>query len=160
MVYEKLPATGSAELYVRDLSATTPVQFTNDAVDQDEPQFNKEGSRIVFSQDDGTGTGRHVIGMIASAGGAITVIDPFPGTDVSVRAPSMNYNSTRIAFVAEGDSTSNTGVFTCDLKGGTLGPRSRTPSHPSLCAPSTGRTSACRAAGSLSLHLNRPRARR
>ncbi len=157
VVYEKLPSTGSTELYVRDLSATAPVQFTNDAFDQDEPQFSKDGSRIVFSQDDGTG--RHVIGLLSSAGGAITTVNPFPGTTTSVRAPSFNAAGTRIAFVAEGDTTANTGLFTCDLSGGTV------TQIPNTVAPLPLRSlywtnNGGRAASGLSLHLNRPRVKK
>lgn len=157
VVYEKLPSTGSTELYVRDLSATAPVQFTNDAFDQDEPQFSKDGSKIVFSQDDGTG--RHVLGLLSSAGGTITKIDPFPGTAVSVRAPSFNSAGTRIAFVAEGDQTTNSGVFTCDATGANL---TQVPgTYPPSPLPSLYWTNAGgRAVGNLWLHLNRPRTKK
>lgn len=158
VVYEKLPSTGSTTLFARDLTATNPIQLTqSDGRDRDEPQLSKDGSKVAFSQDDGTG--RHTLATLSAVGGAITTIDPFPGTTVSVRAPSFSGDGTRLVFVAEGDSTTNTGLFTCDLNGANL------IQVPNTVAPLPLRSlywtnAGGRAAGQgLSLHLNRPRAK-
>ena len=117
VVYERLTDDDS-ELFLRDINATAPVQLTNDAVDESQPQFSKDGKKVVFSTL--SADGRSTLGTLDAAGGAITPIDPFPGTTVNAYAPSFNGAGTRIAFVAEGDTVEESGVFTCDLAGGNV----------------------------------------
>ena len=152
VVYEKVTDDGDSELFVRTIGATTSTQLTDDAVDESQPQFSKDGKTVVFSML--SATGRSTLGTLTSAGGAITPIDPFPGTTVNVYAPSFNGAGTRLAFVAFGDTVEESGVFTCDLNGGNV---LRVASGDPLPLFSVYWTNANgRGPSGLTYHLNRP----
>lgn len=156
VVYAKLLASGTTELYLIDLSAAkqTPVALTNDAVDEDEPQFSKDGKTVVFSIDNGAG--RHLIGFLSAVGGAITPIDPDP--TVSARAPSFNSDGSRVAFITESDDATKIGIETCKFDGTDLKKVLNAPSPLPRSLYWTNATG--RAAGGVQLHLGRPRPRK
>ena len=154
VVYEKVTDDGDSELFVRTIGATTSTQLTDDAVDEGQPQFSKDGTKVVFTMRDTTPEGRSTLGTLTAAGGAITPIDPFPGTTVDVFAPSFNGAGTRIAFLAFGDTVEQSGIFTCDLAGRTV---QRVASGDPLPLASVYWTNATgRGPGNLTYHLNRP----
>ena len=155
VVYEKITADGDTEIFVRDIAATTALQITNDAVDESQPQFSKDGKKVVFSMLDAKG--RSSLGTLSAVGGAITPIDPFPGTDVNLYAPSFNSDGTRVAFLAFGDTVDDSGIYTCDLAGGNV---SKVAPGDPLPLESVYWTNANgRGPGGLTYHLNRPRKR-
>lgn len=116
VVYQKLPAAGDSELFTRDLAASAPVQLTNNDLYEDDPQFSKDGTKVVFSL--APENGRAVLGYLTAGSGVVTTFDPLPGSATNLRAPSFNGSGTRVAFLAEGEAVAQSGIDTCDLTGG------------------------------------------
>ncbi len=118
VVYSKAP-TGSdiLELYVRFLNETASTRLTNNDVYDDDPQFSKDGTKIVFTQQVSGSTHERLatINLTAGAPYAATTFDPVPTSDFQ-RGPSFNSAGTRVSFVVIGVPGAQ-GVWTSNVDG-------------------------------------------
>lgn len=117
VVYSNFPAGGSLpNIYVRKFSESTSHQLTNNTLDEADPQFSKDGTKVVFAQQVGT-TDRFRLATVDLSTGTLTTLDPIP--TASVRGPSFNGDASRISFVVQSPTDSVNGIYTTDTATGT-----------------------------------------
>lgn len=116
VVYSKFPSGESdTELYVRFFADSSAIRLTSNSLFDDDPQFSKDGTKAVFSQQVSTSTQRQRLGIIDLSSKAVTNLDPVPaGYQV---APSFNFAANRVSFVVLGNAPGVSGVYTSDTSG-------------------------------------------
>lgn len=116
VVYSSYPLGGSLpDIYIRKFTESSPHRMTNNTLDEADPQFSKDGTKIVFAQQVGT-TDRFRLAVCNVATGVVTTLDPIP--TASVRGPSFNGDGTRISFVVQSSTDSVNGIYTTDTATG------------------------------------------
>jgi len=115
LVYSKLIGL-SPQLFVRGIAPTsTPTRITNNAFQDDQPQWNKAGTQIVYiSNPSGNADDIFLVNPDGSGGKQVTNT---PNADE--RSPSFNGAGTSISFVARDIDLNKTGIFTETLGTGT-----------------------------------------
>lgn len=119
VVYNKYPSDNDndTELYVRRFSEISSHRLTDNSLNEEDPQFSKDGSLVVFAQDVPSSL-RIRLASINLATGVVTTIDPSPTID-NLRAPTLNAAGDKIAYVgiSNGDA-SQSGIYVADFPSG------------------------------------------
>lgn len=117
VVYNKfLGADNDTDLFVRVLGAASSVRLTSNTIDDEDPQFSKDGTTVVFSQQ--TSDSRMRLASIDLATGTVTTLDPVPALTAQ-RAPSLNGAGDRVAFIGQSNNdASESGLYVADFPSG------------------------------------------
>lgn len=107
VVYEKTLTDTNSEIYLRVLGSGSSTRLTNNAVDDLEPQFSKDGTKVVFAEDVAGDVGRRIIAIQDLSTLAITTVEPLSGG--SHEFPSFNGPGDRLSFV--GYSADASGLY-------------------------------------------------
>ena len=115
IVYSKLIGL-SPQLFVRGITASsTATRITNDAFQDDQPQWNKAGTKITYiSNPNGNTNDVYTINPDGSGGKQVTNT-----ANADERSPSFNGAGTAVSFVARDTDLNKTGIFTETLGTGT-----------------------------------------
>jgi Tol biopolymer transport system component len=114
LVYSKFVAADT-ELFVRGVNpGDVPTQITDNAVFDDFPQWNKQGTKIVFARSPDGGI-YDIYTRAPTAGGTETQITNTPAIDE--RTPSFNQVGDTIAFVADTGDLSTKGIWRASASG-------------------------------------------
>ncbi|AIE86905.1 TolB family protein [Fimbriimonas ginsengisoli] len=114
-VYTKQVAdAGPTKIFVRGLAdGATPTQLTTGATFEDAPQWNKQGTRIVFGRST-DGAIYDVWSMAANGTGLQQITDT---ADVSEDSPTYNQAGDMVAYVADSSDFAKKGLFRNSVAG-------------------------------------------
>lgn len=112
IIFRRAQASGPGDIWVMNADGTNPVQITDTPEDNQDPAFSPDGTKIVYEQEIGVGTGDLEIFIADADGGNPMQLTSDAGVS---EAPSFSPDGTRLLFKSDRDGDFD--VYTQDLDG-------------------------------------------